>query len=347
MAPTVRLPQILLKFFPQQDSSMRKCLVLYAVLTIITSLVGRVVMTRFFFDYPIVIEMMQMTVTLTVIEFGRMCRVFKLQPYSFQRGKDMFLPSLFYSLSQYVTLNSTDGITLPLFPFIQKFMPILILAIYMIFFRRGRPSILTILFVLLICIGAAFASTYEIMLDPMPTVYSVVTLLLMAIAMARIERLCTDGRVDSPLEIIYMNSFNCLCLLMIADIVQDEMRDAYLYFQASVVPTFVVSLVALIFIGAIAHASLIYALANANALNTSVTYNCASALQVIVAYIISIDAFYDSDPTMFNSIGIFFAIGVTMVYFFSRRDPHLKAGRIEHGTTPHIINKYQMVGQDS
>ena len=63
--------------------------------------------------------------------------------------------------------------------------------------------------------------------------------------------------------------------------IKDEMRDAYLYFQASVVPTFVVSLVALIFIGAIAHASLIYALANANALNTSVTYNCASALQVI------------------------------------------------------------------
>jgi len=35
----------------------------------------------------------------------------------------------------------------------------------------------------------------------------------------------------SVVELIYLNSFNCLCLFLVADIVQDELRDAYSYLQ--------------------------------------------------------------------------------------------------------------------
>ena len=80
---------------------------------------------------------------------------------------------------------------------------------------------------------------------------------MFAFALVYVER--QHEQYSSPLELIYMNTFNCLCLFLIADLVQvgsdvsqsqsngyqrlqDEVRDALMYLFASTTELFVVTI---------------------------------------------------------------------------------------------------------
>jgi len=155
---------------------------------------------------------------------------------SFSRGKDMFLPSLLYSLSTYISLNCLDGVTMPLFPFIQRLCPLVIIAIHFYVLRRKRPTVQSVLMIALSAFGSGMASKcreisnsrerqidgslafHELNLDPWHLLYSLISLLMFAFSLVSVERL--REQYSSPLELIYMNTFNCLCLFLIADLVQ-------------------------------------------------------------------------------------------------------------------------------
>jgi hypothetical protein len=53
--------------------------------------------------------------------------------------------------------------------------------------------------------------------------YSIGALAMLTASLVMMERLNTQQNI-SALELIYLNSFNCLCLFLIADIVQDEVH---------------------------------------------------------------------------------------------------------------------------
>ncbi|KAI3418910.1 hypothetical protein GPALN_008008 [Globodera pallida] len=299
-----------------------KSLILYGGVSLVHGLLSRIVMTKFFFDYPIVLVIFHMALTLCLIELGRLIKLFKVQPYTFYRGKDVFLPSLFYSLSQYILLNSLDGITLPFFPFIQKFFALLVVPCYVLFLHRQRPSVQTLIVLFCVCIGSAMSSVFEVNLDLWGLAYSMLALLMLTVSLVMMERLHNQN--NTALELIYMNSFNCLCLFLLADIVQDEIRDAYMYMQTSTTPVFYVCLLSLIVVGALCHAVLIHCITTANTLNTAIIHNCSAAIQVLVAYSLSIEVFYDTEPDWNNIFGVVLAMSATIFYFISSRDREFK-----------------------
>ncbi|CAK5117374.1 unnamed protein product [Meloidogyne enterolobii] len=57
-------------------------LYLFGTCNVIHSLFSRIVITKFFFDYPIVISLFNMALILSLIEFGRMTKLVKVQPYT-------------------------------------------------------------------------------------------------------------------------------------------------------------------------------------------------------------------------------------------------------------------------
>jgi hypothetical protein len=59
-------------------------------------------------------------------------------------------------------------------------------------------------------------------------------------------------------------------------------------------------------------------------LNTAVIHNCAAAIQVIVAYILSIQVFYDSEPGFSAIFGILLTMLAATLYFISKKDRELK-----------------------
>ncbi|KAK6048853.1 hypothetical protein COOONC_13642 [Cooperia oncophora] len=96
--------------------------VFYVGSTIFCSLVGKVVVTRFFFDYPVVILMLQMATSLFIIELLRVFGVVKLSPYSFEKGRHCFLPSILLCVAQWLTVVAFEGIGMPAFESVKRFV---------------------------------------------------------------------------------------------------------------------------------------------------------------------------------------------------------------------------------
>uniref|UniRef100_A0A0K0D3L1 Protein RFT1 homolog n=1 Tax=Angiostrongylus cantonensis TaxID=6313 RepID=A0A0K0D3L1_ANGCA len=94
--------------------------VFYVGSTLVCSLLGKIVVTRFFFDYPIVILMLQMATTLFIIELLRVIGVLKLSPYSFDKGRHFFLPSILLCIAQWLTLSAFEGIGMPAFDSVKR-----------------------------------------------------------------------------------------------------------------------------------------------------------------------------------------------------------------------------------
>uniref|UniRef100_A0A7E4V9C6 TPT domain-containing protein n=1 Tax=Panagrellus redivivus TaxID=6233 RepID=A0A7E4V9C6_PANRE len=284
-----------------------------SVLAITNSLFNRTIMTKFFFDYPVVILMLQMATTLFAIEAARMFNVVKLPAYTFQRGCHMFVPSLFYAISIYLCLECLDGISMPVFPAIQRFLPVVIIAVGVYYKQRGFPSQKTITIVILMCIAAFFSSLYEIAIEFWAIGYGIAALTMHGFALVMIERLYETSQ--SVLDLIYMNSFNCLCLFLVTDLIQDEIRDAFLYMLTSMTPLFLFCLASLIVIGAAFHAAVFLCVAHANAFHTAIIQNLCGALQIIVAYTLSVYLFYDIGPSTVNIIAVILTTISTYMFY--------------------------------
>ncbi|VDL73773.1 unnamed protein product [Nippostrongylus brasiliensis] len=184
---------------------------LYVGSTIFCSLVGKVVVTRFFFDYPVVILMLQMATTLFAIELLRVLGVVKLAPYSFDKGRHCFVPSILLCIAQWLTVVAFEGIGMPAFESVKR-------------------SVLN----------------FELSLDQYSLFYGLLASVLQAAAYLQFENLSHNYQA---MELLYMHSFNSLIVFLVADVVQDEIRDAFMYMMTSAHPLFTGAFAMLMFAG--------------------------------------------------------------------------------------------------
>jgi hypothetical protein len=71
-------------------------------------------------------------------------------------------------------------------------------------------------------------------------------------------------------------------------------------------------------------------------------HNCAAAVQVLVAYALSIEVFYDSEPDMQAMFGVLLALAATIFYFISAKDRELKPdGMAASGGKYHVLASHE------
>uniref|UniRef100_A0A914BV12 Uncharacterized protein n=1 Tax=Acrobeloides nanus TaxID=290746 RepID=A0A914BV12_9BILA len=229
----------------------------------------------------------------------------------------MFLPSLMYAVSSYMVLNCLDGISMPLFPPLQRLCPLAIVVIGACYYRMQMPSREAIVLIVIICFGTALSSIADWSVDLWALIYGLGSLGMFALCLVKIEKL--HEQYSSTLELIYMNSFNCLCLFLIADLVQDEIRDSFMYLVTSTTWLFVLCLTLLVIIGSIFHALIFYCITDAGALHTAIMHNLAGGVQIFVAYSLSVYLFYDLAPSSANIFGVIIASIAASYYYLSGR----------------------------
>lgn len=86
-----------------------------------------------------------------------MCNIVKLLPYTFDRGKDMFVPSLLYALHGYFSLTALEGMNLPMYGAVKRWVPMLTMWMSFVVLRKQRPSREIVISVALISLGAFLA----------------------------------------------------------------------------------------------------------------------------------------------------------------------------------------------
>lgn len=156
-----------------------------------------------------------------------------------------------------------------------------------------------------------------------------------AFSLVLIEKL--HENFQSTLDLIYMNSFNCLCLFLVADLVQDEIRDAFMYLITSMTMLFVGCFITLIALGVIFHAVVFYCITRTNALHAAIIHNVAGAFQIFVAYALSVYLFYDLAPSWTNIFGVIICTCATVSFYSLNRNLDMKL----NGQN----NKYYIIGK--
>ncbi|GMT24747.1 hypothetical protein PFISCL1PPCAC_16044, partial [Pristionchus fissidentatus] len=302
---------------PMLQSPAAKSAITYAGASLVTGIIAKILITKMFFDYPIVILMLQMATVLFSVELLRVFGVLKLAPYTFDKGRHLFLPSILMSISAWLSISAYEGIGLPLFDPIKRLTPLLVLGVATFVYRKQqRLDRETLLAVIGVSLLSSIAVNFELGMGRFSLFYGLIAGLLHAAAFVQFESLSENF---SPLEMMYMHSFNSLVVFLIADIVQDEIRDAFMYVMTSSNKTFVFLFIILMVLGLAIQYTTFHCLGTNGALVTSIVANGRDVFQVMFAYYTSAYLFYDLYPGITNWISFFGTAG-SIYYFFRKYD---------------------------
>ncbi|PAV74655.1 hypothetical protein WR25_25652 [Diploscapter pachys] len=275
------------------ENVYRKSTINFVVTSIFCSVMGKIVVTRFFFDYPIVILMIQTASTLMLIEMLRVIGILKIAPYAFEKGRQVFLPSVLLSIANWLTVSSFEGVGMPAFDAVKRFTPIAILLVVGIYKKRSdgsqpiisdtqrqynEVSFMTAIFV---SITAYFAVNFDMSIDRFSVFYGLIACACQGIAYGLFEQ---HSKTYKPSELLYMHSFNALIVYLTADIVQDEIRDAFMYMLTTAHPLFVFVFIVLVIASILFQYFAFHCIATNGALHTQIVSNIRASIQIRVVF---------------------------------------------------------------
>ncbi|KHN82136.1 Solute carrier family 35 member D3 [Toxocara canis] len=272
----------------------------------------RIIMTKFFFDYPTLICIAQMAATSLALELLKLFKLLSIQPYTFERAKEMFLPSFLYTFSAYISMNAIEGISMPMFVPIECFCPLAILLFTSFVLRRSFPSTSFLCTIFIICLGSSTANVFQFEWERWSYLFGVAALVMQAASFVMIENL---SQHYSALDLLYVNSFHSLALFLFADFFEDEIRDAVMFCLTNASVTFVIVFAVVVLLGILVQLSSFYCISYASSLVLAVTADVRSSLQVFISYLFSVYAFYDIIPGVSNAIGLLMTLGASIVLF--------------------------------
>uniref|UniRef100_A0A7E4VIB4 DUF4384 domain-containing protein n=1 Tax=Panagrellus redivivus TaxID=6233 RepID=A0A7E4VIB4_PANRE len=272
------------------NDSVRGIVALLAI-GVVNGLFNRSVLLNLYFDYPVVILMLQMAALIVGLKVARASNHIELKPYTFQRGGKLFFPSLFYAIINYLMLDGVDGITLPLFLPLFRFLPAVILATLVYSKRCKTPSPENTKIIGFMCTTAFFVSLYSSQTNVFAIPLGLVSLLIYGFTFLQFENLRES--TENPFDLIYANAVNCFMFFIIADFVNIDLYQAYLFIGKMSSILFVICFTVLILAGAAFHGVVIYCIFKTNAFHTANAINFMSAIQIVAAYVIAFSQFYD------------------------------------------------------
>uniref|UniRef100_A0A0N5A3Y4 TPT domain-containing protein n=1 Tax=Parastrongyloides trichosuri TaxID=131310 RepID=A0A0N5A3Y4_PARTI len=284
-----------------------------SVTHITSAIFNRIVMAKFFFNFPIFINILQYGSLLFILEIARSQNLTKIQPYTIERGKDLMIPSILYSISTYLTLISLDGVSLHMFPTMTKLAPLI--AVGIIFFLSEDRDTLTLSKIGTvggIALTSSFSTYFFYSYQPTSWSYG----LLVAIILPYSFRLFyLQSEKYSIEDVIYINSFNCFITFMISDLMMDEVKFVFYYYQTSTSIMFYISLLCQTITGVLSYIFLMYIIKKLGLVTATVTYTFLQTIQLLFAYLLSLVLFYDITPTFFNIMNMCFCFACTLYYF--------------------------------
>uniref|UniRef100_A0A0M3HQV6 TPT domain-containing protein n=1 Tax=Ascaris lumbricoides TaxID=6252 RepID=A0A0M3HQV6_ASCLU len=292
----------------------------YGVSSLFASLLRRIVTMKLFFDFPIFISITQVAAILIVLELTRFFKILQIQSYTLEGGREMFLPSFLHTFASYISMNAIEGASMPMFASVKCFCPIAVILFSNFISRRPIPSYSFLLLVFILCVGSSLTNIFEFMWERWSYLFGLAALTMNAASFVQLENLALNY---SPLDLLYVNSFNELIFLLVADFFEDELRGAIMFFFASASVTLIVTFFFLIVFGVLTHLTLFYCIVYANSLTLSLTADVRSAIQVFIAYFFSVYVYYDIIPGISNIIGILMVLAASAALIYRNSSQQL------------------------
>uniref|UniRef100_A0A0K0DQQ0 TPT domain-containing protein n=1 Tax=Angiostrongylus cantonensis TaxID=6313 RepID=A0A0K0DQQ0_ANGCA len=222
----------------------------------------------------------------------RVIGVLKLSPYSFDKGRHFFLPSILLCIAQWLTLSAFEGIGMPAFDSVKRVTPVIIFCASSAISRQSRLNNAQLVGVIGVSLGSLLTVNLELSLDRYSLFYGLTAATLQAVAYMQFE--------------------------ILSRTYQDEIRDAFMFMLTSAHPWFGGVFAVLLLSGILIQFVTFLCLEHNGALRTQILSNIRAAVQIFIAYFLSLYLFYDVSPSFLNYISLICTIGAAY-YLYKQR----------------------------
>lgn len=145
---------------PKQKSLGVIIALLFSIVSASMAFANKAVLSAYEYNYPISLVTVQMCFTILLIESLRFFRLLEIPSFTLQRGKDFFIPSLFYAINSVLALSALSSMNIPMYGLIKRCSPIVILLLGTVILGKGLPSLLVFISVGMVTTGCIIAGKF-------------------------------------------------------------------------------------------------------------------------------------------------------------------------------------------
>ena len=230
------------------------------------------------FRYPNLILLIQMAVTMVVIEGLKGVGALKLAPLSASRAKLLLPVVLLYNANVAFGLMSLGNLNIPMYNTLKRLSPVVVLATKTVMTRKSPPTQVTAS-VLVTVAGCLVAGLGDLAFDPLGYVYAGASVLLQSSYLVLVEKTGAEKDVGSW-ELLQYNAYLSIPFLALVTSATGELTGGVPLLRTLM---FDVSFVVLFMTGAVMGCLLNFSLFLCTITNSALTTTIVGVLKGVVS----------------------------------------------------------------
>lgn len=121
---------------------------------------NKALISSYNFDFPFLILLLQMVISVLIVEVLNIVGRAKLPPYSYERGRQFLIPSVCAALHSSLSLVALKGMNIPMYGALKRCTPIVNLILSVVVLNKPLPSCLTTMSIVVLTLGCLIAGSY-------------------------------------------------------------------------------------------------------------------------------------------------------------------------------------------
>ncbi|XP_065655152.1 uncharacterized protein LOC100197493 isoform X2 [Hydra vulgaris] len=258
----------------------------YAFVSGSMSFMNKVILTSYHYDYPDVIMLFQVVLTAIVVDLCRMTNICKIPPWTFQRSREFFFPSLCFALHTTLALAALSGLSIPIYNVLRRMLPLATLLTAH-FVLKKTPSYGIITSVLIIVIGTVLAGLGDLKFHFSSYCNGLLSVVAQATYLTYVQKTGVEDNT-SALSVLHINSINCIPMMLIYTTINGKLLESFSFTgfkNENDRISFIVAFVANISMGCVLNYSLFLCATLNSALTTSLIGVIKGVLTTLVGFL--------------------------------------------------------------
>lgn len=284
----------------------------YGVCSGSMSFINKLAMNTYGFNYPEIIMLAQMSVTVAALKLVHLLGKVNLPAYTKENARLCLFPSLFYVLNSTFALSALSGMNIPMYNVLKRTGPLFYIFLAVCILKKGWPSASTIGAVVLTTSGCIVAGFGDLGFEPRAYLFGISSMFLQGIYLTLVQRLGLKDEMSTN-GILYVNSINCLPFLVIFSLLTSEFQQCFMFFQSATMQVYL-TLVFVVTAGCILN----YSQFLCTTMNSALTTSIVGVVKSVGTTIIGIFAFGGVTLTTYMMMGISMNIIGAFWYTFSK-----------------------------
>ncbi|KAH3862419.1 putative UDP-sugar transporter DDB_G0278631 [Dreissena polymorpha] len=289
--------------------------VLYGASSVAIVYVNKLLMTSFSFDYPVFIMASQMTFTILLLELLSLINIINMPKYTLERAKMFALPALFYGVNSVLALSALSNMNPAMYGVLKRCVPVVTLLMSVVIFKKGWPSRLTILSVLMLTLGCVVAGYGDLKFNMLAYTCGALSNVTQAAYLLLVQRL-TKGKLTT-VESLQLNSINTLPFLILICVTNGEVvkiRTFEQYHSISFIAVFILA----ISLGCLLN----YSLFLCTSLNSALTTSIVGGIKALAQTLLGVFTFGGVSHNLPTFAGLSMSMLGAVFYLYAKYTEH-------------------------